>query len=234
MVRIRLEEMRHWQTAASVAALGVCALLASGCRDDGRLSTEEFVRQADAVGVRERRTSSQAMSANEYERFQTRLHASYAALRPPKGLDASFDEFLRGLDDHTELQLEVARNPRAQATLVRANRTGDLAQAGKILSANRRLAALFIAEELAATRVEVARLRLGLECGAQIRRPIREARVHNQTAPICALYPVDLLAQQLGVSASEQAVARALRTLTGLPRLEPACLEGLAFQRRNR
>jgi len=49
---------------------------------------------------------------------------------------------------------------------------------------------------------------------------------------MCAFYHPGVLAKALGVDATEAKVAHALRELTGLPRVETACLDGFAFQRR--
>jgi hypothetical protein len=43
---------------------------------------------------------------------------------------------------------------------------------------------------------------------------------------MCLLYHPKVLAKALDVGASANEVARALRQLTRLPRVEPACLEG--------
>jgi hypothetical protein len=109
--------------------------------------------------------------------------------------------------------------------------TDDFHRMGRILSRDDRLASLLVAENLAYARLEVARLRLPLQCGEKIRRSIRAARVHNSVAPMCTYYHRDILAKALGVEATEKKIAHALRELTGLPRVEPACLEGFAFQR---
>ena len=109
----------------------------------------------------------------------------------------------------------------------------DFRHAERVLNRDERLASLFVTQNLADARVEVARLRLPLQCGEKLTRSTREARVHNSVAPMCLLYHPDIFAKALGVEASTKKIAHALRELTGLPRVEPACLEGFAFQRGN-
>jgi hypothetical protein len=50
---------------------------------------------------------------------------------------------------------------------------------------------------------------------------------------MCFLYHPNLLAKALDVENSAKEIAHALREVTGLPRVERACLEGIAFQRRS-
>jgi hypothetical protein len=205
------------------------------------------VAKADAVCVSERRASRrQAINVKAYLRSRNHIRADYEKLQPPpERFAAAFREFLHAFDDFTRAQLLIGNNPRAVATLREAtfgtstdgvsemvNRLRrDLRQAERILNRDEHLATLFVTQNLADARVEVARLRLPLQCGEKLTRSTREARVHNSVAPMCLLYHPDVLAKALGVETSTKKIARALRELTGLPRVERACLEGFAFQR---
>jgi len=230
-----LSGMGSRSRGAVAVAVAACASSAGvGCGGThARLSLEEFGARANAVCVQERRASQQAMHTKEYERSRARLRAAYGGLQPPpKRFEAAFAEFLRAFDKQTRAQLALRNNARALATLRDAGVTNDLRKMGKILSRDDRVASALVAEELADARVEAARLRLPLRCGEKIRRSIREARLHNSVAPMCAFYHPGVLAKALGVEATESKIAHALRELTGLPRVEAACLDGFAFQRR--
>jgi hypothetical protein len=240
-----------WRRPISIALVACAASAAFGCRGgDDRLSVEEFVAKADAVCVSERRASRQASNVNAYLRSRNRIRAGYGKLQPPpERFAAAFREFLRAFDDFTSAQLLIGNNPRALATLREATfgrstltddvsemvrrLERDLRQAERVLNRDEHLATLFVTQNLADARVEVARLRLPLQCGEKLTRGTREARVHNSVAPMCLIYHPDVLAKALGVETSTKKIARALRELTGLPRVEPACLEGFAFQRGN-
>jgi hypothetical protein len=239
-----------WQRPLSIALVACAASAALGCRGgDDRLSVKEFVAKADAVCVSERRASRrQAFDVKTYLRSRNHIRADYEKLEPPpERFAAAFREFLRAFDDFTRAQLLIGNNPRAVAALREAtfgrsaptdgvsemvNRLRrDLRQAERILNRDEHLATLFVTQNLADARVEVARLRLPLQCGEKLTRSTREARVHNSVAPMCLVYHPDVLAKALGVETSTKKIARALRELTGLPRVERACLEGFAFQR---
>lgn len=206
--------------------------------------------KADAVCVSERRASRrQAINVNAYLRSRNRIRAGYGKLQPPpERFAVAFREFLRAFDDFTRAQLLIGNNPRAVATLREATfgtstltdvsemvrrLERDFRQAERVLNRDEHLASLFVTQNLADARVEVARLRLPLQCGEKLTRSTREARVHNSVAPMCLLYHPDVFAKALGVETSTKKIARALRELTGLPRVERACLEGFAFQRGN-
>lgn len=202
-------------------------------------------------GVRERAAgvAAQAINVNAYLRSRNRIRAGYGKLQPPpERFAAAFGEFLRAFDDFTRAQLLIESNPRAVATLREATfgtstlkdvsemvrrLERDFRRAERVLNRDEHLASLFVTQNLADARVEVARLRLPLQCGERLTRSTREARVHNSVAPMCLLYHPDVLAKALGVEASTKKIAHALRELTGLPRVEPACLEGFAFQHGN-
>jgi hypothetical protein len=241
-----------WRRPVSIALVACTASAAFGCQGgDDRLSVKEFVAKADAVCVSERRASRrQAINANAYLRSRNRIRAGYGKLQPPpERFAAALREFLRAFDDFTRAQLLIEKNPRAVATLREvtfgtSTLTDDVSEMGRrlerdfrhaerVLNRDERLASLFVTQNLADARVEVARLRLPLQCGEKLTRSTREARVHNSVAPMCLLYHPDIFAKALGVEASTKKIAHALRELTGLPRVEPACLEGFAFQRGN-
>ena len=242
-----------WRRPVSIALVACAASAAFGCQGgDDRLSVEEFVAKADAVCVSERRASRrQAINVNAYLRSRDRIRTDYGKLQPPpKRFAAAFKEFLRAFDDFTSAELLIENNPRAVATLREVTfgtntLTDDVSEmvrrlerdwrhAERVLNRDEHLASLFVTQNLADARVEVARLRLPLQCGEKLTRSTREARVHNSVAPMCLLYHPDVLAKALGVETSTKKTARALRELTGLPRVEPACLEGFAFQRGSR
>lgn len=247
--------MAIWRAAVTVALVACAAFAAFGCRGgDDRLSVEEFAAKGDAVCASERRAARQAMNVEAYLRSRRRIRADYGGLQPPERYAAAFREFLRGFDEFTRAKVLILNDPRALATLreaafamgdeptddipemVRSLRRG-LRKAERILNQDEQLAGLFVTQDLAEARVEVARLRLPLQCGEKLTsgekltRGMREARVHNSVALMCLLYDPKVLAKALDVGASANEVARALRQLTGLPRVEPACLEGFAFQR---
>ena len=221
------------KAAFAITIIGFAFCTGLGCGGKERLSLGEFVTRGNAVCVSERQASQGAMSVEAFARSRHRLRAAYGRLQPPpERFDAAFTEFLRAFDGETRAQLALRKSPRALATLREAGTTHDFKRMERILSREDRLASLFVAENLANAKLEVARLRLPLQCGEKIRRSVREARVHNSVAPMCLYYHRDVLAKALGVEATEKKIAHALRELSGLSRVEPACLKGFAFQRR--
>lgn len=221
------------RAAFAIAVVGFASCAGFGCGGKERLSLSTFVTRTNAVCARERQASRHGMGVETFLRSRRRLRSAYGRLRPPpERFDTAFSRFLRAFDGETRAQLVVRKNRRALATLRESRTTADFHRMEKILSRDDRIASVLVAENLADAKLEVARLRLPLQCGEKVRRSIREARVHNLVAPMCLYYHRDTLAEALGVEATEREIAHALRQLSGLSRVEPACLEGFAFQRR--
>src|SRR4051812_12924368 len=202
---------RTSKAAFGLAVVGFASCTGFACGAKDRLSVNEFVTRANAVCVSERQASRHAMSIKTFERSRGRLRAAYGRLQPPPGrFDVVFTEFLRAFDSKTKAQLRLGKNPRALLTLREAGTTDDFHRMERILSRDDRVASLSVAENLADAKLEVARLRLPLQCGEKIRRSVREARIHNSVAPMCLYYHRDVLAKALGVEATEKKVAHAL------------------------